>query len=123
MIRSSENGLDGSATIDEGKRQAKFKRTLSNEQGERVSELKELMRKDQQAIKSLTQMIEELKEKLEGRVITNKYSSASQDNTLSEEISLNFKWRDRTAAQEGGDPSHETIFKQEAGASEKDLAK
>jgi hypothetical protein len=43
-------------------------------------------------------MIEELKEKLEGRVITNKYSSASQDNTLSEEISLNFKWRDRTAA-------------------------
>lgn len=123
MIRSSENGLDGSATIDEGKRQPKFKRTLSNEQGERVSELKELMRKDQQAIKSLTQMIEELKEKLEGRVITNKYSSASQDNTLSEEISLNFKWRDRTAAQEGGDPSHETIFKQEAGASEKDLAK
>ena len=123
MIRSSENGLDGSATIDEGKRQPKFKRTLSNEQGERVSELKELMRKDQQAIKSLTQMIEELKEKLEGRVITNKYSSTSQDNTLSEEISLNFKWRDRTAAQEGGDPSHETIFKQEAGASEKDLAK
>ena len=40
------------------------------------------MRKDQQTIESLIETIEELKDKLEGRVATDKYRSVSQDNTL-----------------------------------------
>lgn len=76
----------------------KFKRTNSNEHGERLSELKELRKKDQQAIESLTETIEELKDKLARSMVTTKYSSESQDNTLSEEMFLNLKWRDRTTS-------------------------